>query len=165
MAAPISTAHLADQSLPRHGVTGRETEVLFLVVDRYRNAEIAAKLAISKRTVESHIAALLRKLGAANRTELMHIGSRYSNRRAPSSAERTVRSGELTAVRDACGAMRRIAVQLRQQSARRCANSAELLDRSRVLVADTRTITGQASRARANVPIRQSLAAGDGPPA
>ena len=42
------------------GVTRRESEVLDAVVERLSNAEIAAKLFVSERTVESHVSALLR---------------------------------------------------------------------------------------------------------
>src|SRR3954451_16731 len=54
-------------------LTRREAQVLELVRDRYRNADIAAILGISKRTVESHMAALLAKLGAVNRSQLMAL--------------------------------------------------------------------------------------------
>lgn len=40
---------------------------------RMTNAEIAAQLCVSARTVETHVASLLRKLGAANRRELAHL--------------------------------------------------------------------------------------------
>jgi predicted ATPase/DNA-binding CsgD family transcriptional regulator len=53
------------------GVTRREDEVLDAVVARLSNAEIAAKLFISERTVESHVSALLRRLGAKDRSELI----------------------------------------------------------------------------------------------
>jgi predicted ATPase/DNA-binding CsgD family transcriptional regulator len=60
--------------LARAGVTDREAEVLWAVADRLRNREIAARLHLSVRTVESHVAALLRKLGAADRAELAETG-------------------------------------------------------------------------------------------
>ena len=51
-------------------VTRREADVLAAVAERLTNVEIAERLYISERTVESHVSALLRKLGAANRVEL-----------------------------------------------------------------------------------------------
>jgi DNA-binding CsgD family transcriptional regulator len=60
--------------MPDAGVSRREAEVLELVVDQRTNAEIAARLFISERTVESHVSSLLRKLGAADRRELSRRG-------------------------------------------------------------------------------------------
>lgn len=57
--------------LRRAGVTPREAQVFWLVGDRLHNREIADELVLSVRTVESHVAALLRKLGAAERGELV----------------------------------------------------------------------------------------------
>lgn len=51
-------------------LTSRETEVLDLVRQRLSNAEIATQLFVSVRTVESHVSALLRKLGAEDRRAL-----------------------------------------------------------------------------------------------
>src|SRR5262245_34960805 len=48
----------------------RAAEVLALVVEHLSNAEIAARLFISVRTVESHISSLLRKLEVADRRAL-----------------------------------------------------------------------------------------------
>jgi DNA-binding CsgD family transcriptional regulator len=56
------------------GVSRREAEVLQLVVESLTNAEIAARLFISERTVESHVSSLLRKLGASERRELIRRG-------------------------------------------------------------------------------------------
>src|SRR6266487_3183888 len=64
---------MADR-LARAGVTDREAEVLWAVAERLRNREIAERLHLSVRTVESHIAALLRKLGAADRAALAETG-------------------------------------------------------------------------------------------
>jgi DNA-binding CsgD family transcriptional regulator/mRNA-degrading endonuclease toxin of MazEF toxin-antitoxin module len=52
------------------GVTRRELEVLTLVVEGTTNAQIAERLFLSKRTVETHVSNLLLKTGAANRDEL-----------------------------------------------------------------------------------------------
>ena len=66
-------------------VTRREEEVLVALGERLTNAEIAARLYLSERTVESHVSSLLRKFAAANRLELSDIA------RAQASASR--RSG------------------------------------------------------------------------
>ena len=56
--------------LRRRGVTAREAEVLRLLEDRLTNREIAARLFLSPRTVEKHVASLLAKLGAPTRADL-----------------------------------------------------------------------------------------------
>ena len=50
-------------------LSARELEVLRLLSDGMTDREIAAALAISPRTVESHVSNLLRKLGLRNRAE------------------------------------------------------------------------------------------------
>jgi DNA-binding CsgD family transcriptional regulator len=52
------------------GISGREAEVLHARRDHLTNAEIAARLPISVRTVESHVSSLRRKLGAGDRRDL-----------------------------------------------------------------------------------------------
>ena len=49
------------------GVTSREIDVLALVADGLGNAEVAQRLFLSPRTVETHVANLLAKTGSANR--------------------------------------------------------------------------------------------------
>ncbi len=51
------------------GLTPRESEVLALVAAGRRNAEIAEALFLSPRTVDHHVSAILRKLGASSRGE------------------------------------------------------------------------------------------------
>ncbi|GIJ29892.1 hypothetical protein Vqi01_50540 [Micromonospora qiuiae] len=52
------------------GVTGREFEVMRLLVDRLSNREIAERLFLSSRTVERHISNLIVKTGLRNRFAL-----------------------------------------------------------------------------------------------
>jgi DNA-binding CsgD family transcriptional regulator len=59
--------------LLRLGVTAREAEVLELVGERLSNKDIAARLYLSPRTVEKHIASLLLKTGAADRAALGRV--------------------------------------------------------------------------------------------
>jgi DNA-binding CsgD family transcriptional regulator/tetratricopeptide (TPR) repeat protein len=51
------------------GLTGRQVEVVRLLADGLSNAEIAARLVLSVRTVDSHVAAILTKLDARTRRD------------------------------------------------------------------------------------------------
>lgn len=51
-------------------LTGRELEIAQLIVDRKTNAEIAGELFLSKKTVETHIRNIFRKLSASSRVEV-----------------------------------------------------------------------------------------------
>jgi DNA-binding NarL/FixJ family response regulator len=50
-------------------LTTRELDVLRLVAEGKRNAEIAAELVVSRRTVDHHVSAILRKLDVRSRGE------------------------------------------------------------------------------------------------
>lgn len=56
---------------PPADLTPRESEILGLIAVGHTNPEIAEKLVISTRTVETHRAAIHRKVGTINRAELV----------------------------------------------------------------------------------------------
>jgi len=50
-------------------LTERQLEVLSALTDGSTNAELAARLYVSEKTVDHHVSAILAKLGVANRRE------------------------------------------------------------------------------------------------
>jgi len=52
------------------GLSEREVEVLAALGEHLSNAQIASRLQLSVRTVETHVSSLLRKLGVADRRAL-----------------------------------------------------------------------------------------------
>ncbi len=81
-AAAIVAKRLRDRgvmSLPRgprattrqnqYGLTAREVEVLALLNEGLQNSQIAGRLVVSVKTVEHHVEAILRKLGARTRAD------------------------------------------------------------------------------------------------
>jgi DNA-binding NarL/FixJ family response regulator len=64
--ATIGTAQFFPQ------LTDRELEILSLIARRKSNADIAAHLVLSPKTVRNHVSNILSKLQAADRTEAMH---------------------------------------------------------------------------------------------
>jgi DNA-binding CsgD family transcriptional regulator len=58
------------------GLTPREAEVLELLAEGLRNADIAARLHVSPRTVDHHVSNLLAKLGVRTRTEAAAAANR-----------------------------------------------------------------------------------------
>ena len=63
------------------GLTARELEVLELVAQGLRNAQVAERLFLSRRTVDHHVSAILRKLGVGSRTEASAEAARLGLRR------------------------------------------------------------------------------------
>ena len=63
------SAPAAWDASPACRLTRREREVLRLLCVRLTDAEIAARLSISPRTVNHHVGSILGKFGAANRRE------------------------------------------------------------------------------------------------
>lgn len=61
----------------RLGITSREMDVFLLVARGFSNTEIAKKLYISPKTVETHIASLVAKTGQTGRRELVAHAARF----------------------------------------------------------------------------------------
>jgi DNA-binding CsgD family transcriptional regulator len=57
------------------GLTPRELEVLGHVADGVRNADIAARMHVSRRTVDHHVSAVLRKLDVRTRGEATRVAT------------------------------------------------------------------------------------------
>ncbi|MFD3663301.1 ATP-binding protein [Streptomyces sp. NPDC058659] len=74
-------------------ISSREADVLALLGEHLSNAEIAARLFISVRTVESHVSSLLRKLAVPDRRAL----SRRAAESAPAAMSAPVLPAPLTA--------------------------------------------------------------------
>ena len=64
-AAPVVAPAVSEGPLSR-----REMEVAELVADGATNAQVAARLFISERTVESHLASIFNKLGVDTRLQV-----------------------------------------------------------------------------------------------
>lgn len=58
------------------GLTARELEVLALLADGMRNAQIAERLVVSAKTAEHHVSAILRKLDVSTRGEAVAAAAR-----------------------------------------------------------------------------------------
>ncbi|MET7402155.1 LuxR C-terminal-related transcriptional regulator, partial [Dactylosporangium sp. NPDC005572] len=67
---PATAAHAA-------GLTPRQADVLGLLVEGLSNAEIAARLTLSAKTVDHHISAVLAKLGVTSRAQAVAAARRH----------------------------------------------------------------------------------------
>jgi DNA-binding CsgD family transcriptional regulator len=92
-------------------LTERESAVLAAVERRLTNAEIAAEFVISIRTVESHIAALRRKLGVDSRPDLIAVAQSRRARSVPLPQNSFVgRETDVAAVRSLLGRRRWVTI-------------------------------------------------------
>ncbi len=69
---PATRAHPAN-------LTEREIEVLSLIAEGFRNAEIARRLSVSTKTVDHHVSSVLAKLGVRSRTEAARQANKLLN--------------------------------------------------------------------------------------
>jgi two-component system, NarL family, response regulator YdfI len=84
IAADALLSPLAPEPAPRRAgrepveepLTARELQVLSLLAEGLPNKAIATRLGISDQTVKFHVAAIIGKLGAANRTEAVRLAVR-----------------------------------------------------------------------------------------
>jgi NarL family two-component system response regulator LiaR len=63
---------------PGHDLTGREHEVLALMVEGLNNTQIAQRLSVSPFTVKNHVSSILAKLGVATRTEAATLALQHN---------------------------------------------------------------------------------------
>jgi DNA-binding CsgD family transcriptional regulator len=64
--------HTATRANP-YGLTQRQVEILLLLAEGLRNAEIAERLSTTPKTVDHHVSAVLAKLGARSRAEAAQV--------------------------------------------------------------------------------------------
>ncbi|MCH6166700.1 ATP-binding protein [Pseudonocardia alaniniphila] len=76
---------MKQEGMAEASVSAREAEVLAAVGEHLTNAEIAARLFISIRTVESHVSSLLRKFGVSDRRALSLLAAERSRDPVPPS--------------------------------------------------------------------------------
>jgi DNA-binding NarL/FixJ family response regulator len=76
VAGYVSRPHFP-QTRDQIPLTPREREILILVAEGYTNAEIARKLYISEKTVQTHRSNILDKLGIHDRTEVVRYAIRH----------------------------------------------------------------------------------------
>jgi DNA-binding NarL/FixJ family response regulator len=77
MTSPSSDApKTAGSDDPYQRLTRREQEIFCLIAQAWQNKQIAEKLFISQRTVETHRARIMRKLELRSHAELIHLAVR-----------------------------------------------------------------------------------------
>ena len=95
VSVPVGTAHAGRPTLapeaaqaliqsarrppaPGYDLTGRELEVLALMVEGLSNPEIAERLVVSRSAAKFHVSNVLSKLGAARRTETVSLALKHN---------------------------------------------------------------------------------------
>jgi NarL family two-component system response regulator LiaR len=76
-AARVLMKNVSEPALPHQEMTGRELEILALMVEGLSNNEIAERLIISQSTVKFHVSNILSKLGVTGRTEAVALAVKH----------------------------------------------------------------------------------------
>ena len=76
-AAQVLIHNVSEPSQPHIEMTGREKEILVLMVEGLSNNEIAERLIVSQSTVKFHVSNILSKLGVTGRTEAVALAIKH----------------------------------------------------------------------------------------
>jgi len=79
----LSARGMASKGAPIHSLSEREREVLGEVAKGYTNQQIADRVALSVKTIESYRARLMQKLVLRNRTDLRRLAIESGVLRGP----------------------------------------------------------------------------------
>lgn len=77
VAVPVATEPEPASASPRRDLTARELDVLRQIAAGQSNSQIAAKLVVSRRTVEHHLANMYAKIGARGRVDAAAYALRH----------------------------------------------------------------------------------------
>ena len=76
-AAQVLIRNVSEPSPLHQDMTGREKEILALMVEGLSNNEIAERLIVSQSTVKFHVSNILSKLGVTGRTEAVALAIKH----------------------------------------------------------------------------------------
>ena len=76
-AAQVLMKNVSEPALPYQEMTGREKEILALMVEGMSNNEIAERLIVSQSTIKFHVSNILSKLGVTGRTEAVALAVKH----------------------------------------------------------------------------------------
>ncbi len=82
-------SRIREQISKHNPLSARENEVALLVAGGLTNREIAVRLVLSERTVESHVRAMLTKLGVRSRTDIATWAIRAETDQTTAESDRT----------------------------------------------------------------------------